>query len=265
MRVLVTGAGGFIGKNLIAYLATNNIEVIAFSRSEIPIEGAMYQFIWGFGKPLPKFPSNVDCAIHLAHDFNGNAGASLTIASTVDLVRLLKGHGIKKHLFFSSYSACADTKSIYGITKYKLEQILKKINGIILIRPGLVVGDGGIYKKIITCAKFLRVVPLPNGGHGKVPTVSIEKLNEVILKLILTNKKIKELNLFNPRLTSLREIILQSSKKKIIIVSIPYICFFIFLGLFEILKIRMPIKLDNLSGFIANQNSTHKASKLNSL
>ena len=201
----------------------------------------------------------VECVIHLAHDFNGEAGAEITIKSTVKLVNQIRQAGVKKQIFFSSYSAGPHSKSLYGITKFRLEKAFKSYHDIVIVRPGLVLGHGGIVKKISQIVNSFPIIPLPNGGEGLVPVISIRKLTKIILNIAF-NKSFNQLNLFESELISLRSLVKNlSGNKNVLIISFPRIIFYLFIKLINILRINNSITLDNLDGFFANQLAEHKS------
>lgn len=66
-KVLITGASGFIGKNLVRFLLANNYNVIAYSRSQVALEGV--QWIKGDildSKKLTQSLNGCSTVIHLA-------------------------------------------------------------------------------------------------------------------------------------------------------------------------------------------------------
>jgi nucleoside-diphosphate-sugar epimerase len=265
MNVLITGANGFIGKYLVSYLARKKIKIIAFTRSKKKSNNFISYFQWAFDTYLPKinYPM-IDCAIHLAHDFNGIAGSRKTIKFSFKLIKYLNNFNVKKQFFISSCSAQENTESVYGKTKFNIEKKIINYKNITIIRPGLVVGQGGIYGKIKNFINISPVIILPDGGIGKVPIISINNFSKIILRLILSKKKYKEINLFNKYIPTLKEIFINSklSNKKIIF-SIKSNLLLKVLNFFEIIHMPFFIKKDNLLGFLGNKNFIYKRTKLN--
>lgn len=261
MRLLIIGATGFIGTHLVRAAAAQKMEVVTLSRSGVLSEGAAQAFAWSFGQPVPESAcQGVSCAIYLAHDFDGEAGARLTIESTLTIASQLQAAGILRQMFFSSYSAGEHASSLYGQTKFALEQALVAQAGLIIVRPGLVLGEGGIYGRIRKWAQILPLVPLPDGGSGKVPVIEIERLCEITLKLALEAVPPAEVNIFEHELKSLRELVLEAAAevgRRPWIVPIPAVLLIGILTLAARLRIPLPVNADNLAGFIANQSAKH--------
>jgi uncharacterized protein YbjT (DUF2867 family) len=261
MRLLIIGSTGFIGTKLAAAAAARNIEVVALSRRGVRHEGVARAFAWSFGQSIPESAcEGVNCAVHLAHDFDGEVGAQHTIESTLAVASQLQAAGIHRQLYFSSYSAGKHASSLYGRTKYALEDALSTKAGLVIVRPGLVLGEGGIYGRIRKWARILPLVPLPDGGRGKVPVIEIEKLCESTLKLALDSSPPSEANLFEHELKSLRELILEAAAevhRRPWILPIPAAWLIGILTLAARLRIPLPVNADNLAGFMANQLARH--------
>lgn len=267
MKVLITGSNGYIGKKLVNFLIKNKIEIIAFgTENQKKFSKFLSYYIWYFNDALPKITySNIDCAIHLAHDFNSLTGAKKSIKNTLNLIKHLNNAGVRKQFFFSSCSAKKKAGSIYGKTKYTIEKKLSNYNKVTIVRPGLVIGSGGIYQKIKKFINYTPLIILPDNGEGLVPIISMSNLCRVMLKLILFKKKYKEINLFNSYIPTLKELFLNSKIKKKKIFSINSKFLLKIIEFFEFIHIPLPIKKDNLLGFIANKKFMHKKTKLNFL
>lgn len=261
MRLLIIGAAGFIGTHLTAAAAAQNIEVIAISQAGGPIEGAKEAYAWSFGQPIPESAcKDVSCVIYLAHDFHGEAGASRTVKCTLAIASQLQAAGIRRHLFFSSFSAGEHASSLYGRTKFEIEQGLAGQEGMGIIRPGLVLGEGGIYGRIRRWARWLPIVPLPDGGRGKVPVIEIKRLCDLTLKLALNAAPVAEANLFERESKSLRDLVLDAAAEvghRPWILPIPAPLLIGTLTLAARLHLPLPVNADNLDGFMANQSAQH--------
>jgi nucleoside-diphosphate-sugar epimerase len=261
MRLLIIGSNGFIGTHLASIAAAHNMEVIALSQSGVCPEGAVQAFAWSFGQPVPETAcEGVSCAVHLAHDFNGEAGARLTITSTLAIAAQLQAAGVHRQLFFSSYSAGKHATSLYGRTKFALEEALSTRVGLVIVRPGLVLGDGGIYGRIRKWARKLPLVPLPDGGRGTVPVIKVEILCELTLKLASEPAPAAVANLFEHELKSLRELVLEAASevnRRPWILPIPGVWLIGILTLAARLHIPLPVNADNLAGFLSNQTAKH--------
>lgn len=263
MRLLIIGSSGFIGSNLVSAAAAQNFKVTTLSRSGILQAGAEQSFPWEFGQLVPdKACEGIDCVIYLAHDFDGEDGAHRTIDSTLEIASQLQAVGVTRQLFFSSYSAGKHASSLYGRTKFTLEQKLIELCRVVIVRPGLVLGEGGIYGRIRKWARVMPFVPLPDGGHGKVPIIAIEKLCDLTLGLVLDKSLPNVANLFEPQLKSLRELVLETAAEvghRPWIVHIPATLLFSILKLAFWLHLPIPVNADSLAGFIANQSAQHSS------
>lgn len=261
MRILVLGASGFIGKQLLRHIEKENCIPIALSRSGV-IEGfSGISYTWYLGQKIhPLALESIDCVLHLAHDMNGESGAKLTLESTLSAILECRRSGVAKQIYFSSYSAGPHATSIYGKTKFSIEQKISMMSDVVIVRPGLVLGDGGIFGRIRTFVERSPVIPLPGGGHGLIPAITIDRLCEETLKLARNREFTKEVNIFEPVLMSLRELVMEEGRRinKIpLILSIPSRLVLIALDIANVLRLPLPINADNLRGFIANQGAKH--------
>ena len=262
MRILIFGASGFIGNYLTNYLVERNYIVIEASRSDFASNLHSIKIKWRLGDEVPNsIFKDVDFVIHLAHDFSGLRGAELTKKNILLLIKQAQNMGVSRQLFFSSYSAGVHSNSIYGLTKFEIENHIKFDNlKVQILRPGLVIGSGGIYGKISRYAKKVPVILLPDGGKGFVPTISIKRLCDEVVIIMQNNSTKREFNLFYPKLHSLRYLIKSEMMKKwkyILIINIPSSFLIFLLRIAEFLKLTLPINSDNLKGFLRNQNALH--------
>jgi uncharacterized protein YbjT (DUF2867 family) len=262
VRLLIIGASSFIGAHLVQAATAQGHEVIALSRSGKHQQGVAKSIRWAFGERLPADAiRDVGCGIHLAHDFDGEDGARRTIEATLCAVTQLRLNGVPRQLFFSSYSAGEHARSLYGKTKLAIEKALEGHENIVIARPGLVIGEGGVYDRIRKWAQRLSVIPLPDGGQGKIPVIAIDDLCERTLQLANMAAPPREANLFEPELKSLRELVLGAAEeagRRPRILPVPSGLFLYLLTVAGRLGIALPVNADNLMGFLGNQRARHK-------
>ena len=261
MRLLIIGAAGFIGGHLTRKAAAAGYDVVALSRAGSVAGFSGPHFIWELGQPLPPMAlDGVSCAIYLAHDFGGEKGAALTVQQTLACVEQLRRHGVGRQLFFSSYSAGAYAISLYGRTKFEIERAVTGLADLVIVRPGLVLGDGGIYGRIRKWAQKFPLVPLPDGGRLEVPVISIHRLCDETLALASAPAPPREANLFEQRLVTLRELVDRAASevgRHPLIVPVPSMLLLWGLRAMAALRIPSPVNADNLVGLLASQNAGH--------
>lgn len=117
MLVLVTGAGGFVGKNLCARLRSRNIDYIAAYRTTTPIE-------------LHSLLDRCDFVVHLAGEnrpLDDNKFQEVNVLLTQNIVNYLIETKKSVPIFLSS-SIHAALKTPYGISKLKAEVALEGYN-----------------------------------------------------------------------------------------------------------------------------------------
>jgi len=260
LKILITGSSGFIGKYLTKYLASNNISVLGLSRSGKYVQGASRSLKWSLGDDIPiTILGDIDCVIHLAHDFKNRKSSEFSASATISLIEKLNKFGIKKQIFLSSFSAGPWAQSNYGISKFRIEKSIKKFNRIIIVRPGLVIGNGGVFKKIKKIARLLPVIPLPDGGKGIVSIVKIENLSEFILKIIKYNAQSNNLNyLIEDERKTLKDIVIEQIKHRSPRPLIFFIPNFVILTVFKLVNFFNFNSLgliDSLIGHISSQKS----------
>ena len=263
MRILVTGATGFIGEHLVLFAADTGHRVTALSRSGGAVAGADACLAWSLGE-LPDMSASepIDAAIHLAHDFVSEDGADRTMTGTVGLFEVLARSGVRRQIFISSYSAGPHTASLYGRTKGQIEAVLGGESSALIVRPGLVLGNGGIYGRMASWACRWPIVPLPDGGRGVVPIIEIERLCREIIRLCEAPDPPREFNAFYEDLKPLRDLVLAVARKggrKPWILPIPMVLLLPVLRVAEVLGVRLPVSSDSLVGFVSNQRAGHRA------
>ena len=114
MKVLVTGANGFIGKNLISFLSEKKeIEIFSFSKDSTE-------------EDLVRYIENSDFIFHLAgvnRPSDKAEFAAVNAGLTEKILNLIKESNKKIPIIFSS-STQVELENEYGISKSKAEQAL---------------------------------------------------------------------------------------------------------------------------------------------
>ena len=172
MKILLTGATGFIGSEILRKLSMRGVVVNASYRNEFPLEPSLNLIPFNTGDILAstnweKPLRNVDVVIHTAaraHIINDKSIEPLdefritNTKGTLNLARQAAKEGVKRFVFLSSIgvNGSCNTKPFvetdspnptepYAISKYEAEQGLLEISGktgleVVIIRPPLVYG-----------------------------------------------------------------------------------------------------------------------------
>lgn len=199
MKILITGASGFIGRSLVSNLSNSGLEVAVVVRrvsKHIPHE--VEQFEMGDFDESTDFINclkGVNCIIHLAgmaHKLKGDGGKckaidnfrKVNVGFTVGIANQAIRAGVKRFIFLSSIGVNGNKSSApisendnpnpqdaYSISKYEAEQQLLKLGTesdleVTIIRPPLVYGKDapGNFGRIIKWATSPILLPLPLGA-----------------------------------------------------------------------------------------------------
>lgn len=197
MRVLVTGATGFVGRALCPVLLNHGRQVVAVARKrgEWP-EGCDTRLVADIGPDTDwtEALDGVDAVVHLAariHVVRETAAdpraafRRTNVDGTLRLAQSAAQAGVRRFVFLSSVkvlgdvspagplteSSAAEPQEPYGVSKWEAEQGLAQVARetameIVVLRPPLVYGPGvkGNFRALVRLLD--RGVPLPLGAIG---------------------------------------------------------------------------------------------------
>ncbi len=187
MRVLITGATGFIGSALAAYFLEHGHDVVGTTTKDMqgekafPLKKMCLDDAWP-GDFFKGFDAIIHCAyaIHMPAAYNERA--------IQKIAEQAQEAGIVNQIFISSYSARPQAISEYGKGKFALENYFLQSKATV-VRPGLVVGNGGLFLAQVKTLLQIPIVFLPHKGRIPVPLITIEDLCKAMYFLIINNKK----------------------------------------------------------------------------
>ena len=220
MKILVTGAGGFFGKNLVSGLASNHKIIPTYSSSfrqtkkDLAFEIRPDTY-WG------DILKDIDIVIHLAakaHIMNKKERNtfdydSVNNLSSINLAKYASESFVKKFIFISTVKVSGEyspphtslnTSDInrnldpYSKSKFDAEEGIKKVfsnsnTDLIIIRPPLIYGPGvkGNFRLLINLIKSQ--IPTPLGSiNNKRSLVSSYNFIDFIEHCINFDKKIND-------------------------------------------------------------------------
>ena len=185
--IIITGANGFIGTALVNHFVAKNWNVIAFVH-HLPnkkIKGVIYKEYDIMIYTDDGLFADADYLIHGAYmKHNSHPEAfNLNIKGAKNILSLSRKYNLKKNIFLSSISSRADALSNYGKMKFEVEKLFNTDKDFV-IRPGLVIGNGGIVKEMVEFIKRKKIIPLIGGGKQPIQTVAIDDLIQFIDKAL---------------------------------------------------------------------------------
>ena len=185
VTIAITGANGFLGSALTSWFLSGGYNVIALVRSVPKQQQSNVKYV-RFDLANGSCSENkidADVLIHTAYIPGTDANAfEHNVAGTRALMKLFSPSVLK--IFISSISADPDSKAIYGRQKAEIEKIFLQDNGT-AIRPGLILGNGGVFGKMKTYLQTKRNIPVFNGGTQPVQTVYVNDLAKAIEQIIV--------------------------------------------------------------------------------
>jgi NADH dehydrogenase len=159
MKIIVTGASGYIGTRFVSYALTHNHQVVAASRH--PLEAVPQWLPFDLNTSLKLTMSeDIDAVIHLAADtLAGENDKQHEVAAARALIAAASEVGAK-FVFVSSQTAREDAPTSYGRTKWRIEQDVLAANGLV-VRLGQVYGgpERGLFGTLVSLVRRLRVLP----------------------------------------------------------------------------------------------------------
>jgi nucleoside-diphosphate-sugar epimerase len=200
-KVLVTGANGYIGENLLQKLTNDGYEVVALVRNPETFQEREGIVVYPYqldGDVCQDFFYGVSAIIHLA-TFTGKRNAEtqkIELNAIKHLLVAAKTGNVEKVVFVSSQSAQVDSPTFYGRDKWLLEQEVKK-HDVIIVRPGLVYGGnkecalfGMLCKLVNNFSVVPNLIPAP-----VVQPVHVDDLCQALLNILITKTDRFEYNI----------------------------------------------------------------------
>ena len=174
--IAVTGAGGFIGSRIVRRFADRGWRALALVRDpSAPLPPGVDAVAYDLTAAPPQLPE-VDWLVHAAY---APGDERVNAAGTRRLMEATRAQGVGRALFMSSIAARPGTIYTYGRQKLESERLFQAV-----LRPGLVIGDGGLLQRTVRWMRRRRVVPLVAGGTQPLQTVSVDDLVTAVERVV---------------------------------------------------------------------------------
>ena len=191
--VLVTGASGFVGRNMVAAMAATRRPFVAMGREAGGADGAT-----NWSEMLGEARS----VVHLAGRHVGDAQVfERDVEMTLNLARQAAAHGVERFVFLSSIKVNGERTEpgqvfretdtpepldTYGQAKLRIEQALAELElPVTIVRAPLVYGPGvsGNFRKLVNAVE--RGWPLPLGAvENRRSMVAVGNLCDFIMRVL---------------------------------------------------------------------------------
>lgn len=224
MRILVTGATGFIGRHLIAELLTAGHEVVAAVRD---VKGIRHRFPAVVAVRV-DFNSDTDSTAWLPRlegiDAVVNCSGILrrTIGQSIEAIHYrgpkalfdaCVAADVRRVIQISAISADTEAGTDFAITKKKADDYLSTLDlDWVVLRPSLVYAEGsyGGTSLFRGLAAFPFIVPLVGAGDQKFQPIYMDDLAKTVRQLVEDNQlKRVAISPVGPETLTLRDILLR--------------------------------------------------------
>jgi len=202
--ILVTGANGFVGRNLVGRLLKDGIAVRALVRN--PAKAARLRDL---GAELAEGdlsnPSSLETAVkgcdrvvHLVGIIQEAPGVTFKgvhIDGTRNVLDAAKKEGVKQFFLQSALGTRPNAKSQYHRTKWEAEELVRA-SGLpfTILRPSLIYGPGDLFTiRLAETIKISPVLPVIGSGRSKIQPIFIDDVTECIQKISTSDSYLNEM------------------------------------------------------------------------
>ena len=218
--ITITGANGFVAKNLRKFLSKNHIKVIAIARKTFQkhhTETVVYSKTL-LEKGLQNKLRNCDALVHLVgigkQSFKYNFEDNIDL--TKNMIKTCKKSGIKKIIYISGLGVTKNSTSDYFISKYKAEQeIINSGLDYTIFRPSYIIGKKDYLSKFILKQIKKGIVIIPGSGKYHLQPIFVEDVAKIIVESIYEKKfSNKILDLVGPEIIKFEDFVRYFVKNK---------------------------------------------------
>jgi nucleoside-diphosphate-sugar epimerase len=207
-RIVISGATGFVGKNLQKFLSANEVSLIPISHQNFKNN---------------QFPSlkNASHFVHLAgvgsESVDQDSFVQVNIELTKIVINLCKKNNIKNIIYFSGLGVSKNSRSPYFISKFNAEQLIKN-SGLqyTIFRPSYILGNDDYLTKNISKQVLKKQVLVPGSGNFLLQPISIDDVC-MCINIALHSSKFsnKIIDLVGPKKITFQNLIKKSVSSKI--------------------------------------------------
>ena len=269
-KLLITGANGFIGKNLIEHLY-KKYKIIClvydnkFNYKDLDIVNIDFSDI--DENKLNENFKNLDYVIHLAavlDPYDKNI-RKVNVGATKNLVELANKNKIKKFIFLSTENILHKNKDLYTKTKIEAENIVKKFRNYIILRSTLVYGkyDNKYISSLIKFIKKSPIIIMPGKGDKLMQPIYVKDLVKCIENCLKYDIKGTYLVAGGSKVTynQIINLILQELNLKKIKIHFPMPLLKILIKIYEMISKKPSIRLSQLENLDKNRIYNIETSK----
>ena len=212
--IVVTGANGFVGKNLRNFLHKNKIKVLGVSRKNFRKHASEVK-ITSTNLLEPKLQTklkNYDALIHLigiGRQSSKSTFEEINLNLTKNVIKACKNAGIKKIIFISGLGVSRSNKSDYFVSKYKAErEIINSGLDYTIFRASYIMGKTDYLTKALSKQMKKGTIVIPGSGKYRLQPIFVLDVAKIILEAILWKKFSKKIiDLVGPQKISFEDFV----------------------------------------------------------
>ena len=219
-RIAITGASGFVGKNLRNFLHKNKINVLGVSRKNFHKHTSEVK-ITSTNLLEPKLQTklkNYDVLVHLigiGRESPKSTFEEINLNLTKNVIKACKNAGIKKIIFISGLGVSKNNQSDYFISKYNAEhEIINSGLDYTIFRASYIMGKTDYLTKALSMQMKKGIISIPGSGKYRLQPIFVLDVAKIILEAILEKKFSKKIiDLVGPQKISFEDFVKLFTKK----------------------------------------------------
>ncbi len=227
MKILLTGATGYIGKRVIPALLNEGHQVICCVRDKkrFPSEGvyahpniSLYEVDFLKEMPYPELTKDIDAAYYLIHSMSTNRKdfEKLEIRTANNFIKLLSGTAVKQIIYLGGITN-EKKLSRHLESRKKVEEILRSGDiPVTSIKAGIIVGSGSASFEIIRdLVEKLPVMIAPRWLNTKHQPVAIRDVIKYLTGVLMMRETYnKSYDIGGPDILSYKEMLLRFAEER---------------------------------------------------
>jgi len=212
--IVITGANGFVGKNLRNFLHKKKINVLGISRKNFRKHASEVKIISTniLDPKLQTKLKNYDALVHLigiGRQSPKSTFKEINLNLTKNVIKACKNAGIKKIIFISGLGVSKNNQSDYFVSKYMAErEIMNSGLDYTIFRASYIMGKTDHLTKILSIQIKKGIIVIPGSGKYRLQPIFVLDVAKIILEAVLEKKFSKKiLDLAGPQKISFEDFV----------------------------------------------------------